>query len=73
MKRKKHGRPTVINWKYCFICQTKQKKDITDSGDFIEADIMVFLTVQPAKLAKIVILPTRTRGLGPSREGDYGY
>ena len=30
---------------------------------------MVFLTVQPAELAEIVILPARTRRLGPRRKG----
>lgn len=36
MKRNKHGRPTVIDWKYCFICRGKQK-DITDSEDTLKS------------------------------------
>ena len=35
--------------------------------------IIIFLTVKPAELAEIVILPARTRGLGPRKERDYGY
>ena len=35
MKRRATGCP-VVDWKYCFICQKKHKKDITDTKDTLK-------------------------------------
>ena len=31
MKRKANGCPAVVDWKYCFICQAKHKRNITNT------------------------------------------
>ena len=36
MKRKANERPVNVDWKYCFICQKRQKKDITDIDDILK-------------------------------------
>ena len=36
MKRKANECPVHIDWKYCFICQNRQKKDITDTDDALK-------------------------------------
>ena len=33
MKRKANECPVNVDWKYCFICQNRQKKGITDTHD----------------------------------------
>ena len=36
MKRKAKEYPLHIDCKYCFICQNRQKKDITDTDDALK-------------------------------------
>ena len=36
MKRKANERPVKVDWKYCFIWQKRQKKDITDKDDTLK-------------------------------------
>ena len=36
MKRKANKRPVKVDWKYCFIQQIRQKKDITDTDDTLK-------------------------------------
>ena len=36
MKRKANERPVNVDWKQCFICQKRQKKDITDTDDTLK-------------------------------------
>ena len=36
MKRKANEHPVNVDWKYCFICQKRQKKDITDTDNTLK-------------------------------------
>ena len=37
MKRKANEHPANVDWNYCFICQKRQKEDITDTDDTLKA------------------------------------
>ena len=36
MKRTNNGCPANIEWKHCFICQKKHRRDITDTDDALK-------------------------------------
>ena len=36
MKRKSNGCPAVVDWRHCFICQKKNKRDITNTDDTLK-------------------------------------
>ena len=36
MKRTATGCPVAIEWRYCFICQKKHKKDITNTNSTLK-------------------------------------
>ena len=61
MKRNRHGRSTNLNWKYCFICQSKDVSNLRDSKKILKTlaeNLLVFwkhgkLDLQVDALAKI--------------------
>ena len=54
MKRKANECPVNVDWKYCFICQNRQKKGITDTHDKLKTvanNIINFLRILEKKLS----------------------